>query len=446
MADDLGPRVLASIEGDLDEYSFKNWFGPQVVRFSSNGSGELKILASNDFTGRWLKEHYLDLITSKALEQGLEKVVIEVVPPEPKVPTDDVEPSDKDIKRATFGDGKPLQKRRLRRFKHFVCDETNRFAFAAAERLANRLVDGVGGDLLYIYGSTGLGKSHLLEAVQTFVRERNSLVTVDVTTAKEWTRVRVAEARESKDVRKRTPNLWIVDDLQELPQKQGMVQKDFSAFFDQVSAEGGSILVASMKSPEEMDWLLPELVSRLKSCLVVDVDFPGQATRLEILRKLVPVTVQIEPEALVLLAQAMTTDIRSLKGVLKKLLHYMEVVGGPGTVELARRVLGTKPPKQLTVEDVVQVVAKVCGYITPDAFMGGKPKTRKSEVVFPRQLVTYLLIMKLGMGKGDVRRLLGVDYSTVNHSEGAINKRLKAGDSRVLEAIALLDKIAQGLG
>lgn len=431
-----GQVVKASLMGVLDEHSFKNWFEP-VVFSSDAGSSLLRLTVPNAFFQNWIKEHYLDLIMEHGRKVGIETVEFE---------TNSSLGTAKPVCPGVTPTVAPAPRRELKPFDLFVSDLNNRLALAAVEALTSNLVKGEGGEVVFVHGPTGVGKTHLLEGAQAFVQARGPNLDTRFITAKQFTEMSVAAARAGGELPKaKTIKLLLVDDIQSLPVGKGVVQKDFAALLDQVLNSGGSVAIASMLSPDELEGrFLPEVLSRALSGIVASV-FPLEtATLVGLLKKLVPPGRRVDDEALELLARLVPGDLRRLKGALKTALLLANIRDAYVTVEIVQQALGTRPPRPVSLQDVLNVVAESCGYfagLQPDFLKG---KSRKRELVFARQLAIYLLSTRLGMENRELQDLTRHDHSTIIYSRDKIEGM--RGDSRVVEAIAKLDKIARGLG
>jgi len=312
-------------------------------------------------------------------------------------------------------------------FDHFVIGKSNELAAAAAHAVAQ--APGKVYNPLFIYGDTGLGKTHLMQAVaHEIVRTRPQTRVVFVGT-EQFTNDLVGsiQNRTTSEFRRRyrEVDLLLVDDVHFLKGKEA-TQEEFFHTFNAIYEAGRQIVLTSDRPPSEIPGLEARLVSRFQWGMVVDIELPDFEHRTAILRKkaeLDHLDRTIPADVIRFIAEHVRSNIRELEGSIIKLLAYASLRHREISVDLAREALrdrlrgseasGGGGRRRLDVQTIQEAVAREWG-VTAD---GLRSKTRTKTLTVPRQVAMHLMRELLGLQLVEIGGAFGGrDHSTVIHS------------------------------
>lgn len=414
-------KILDQIKTTINPQSFNTWFVPIV--FTSFKDNVLKLKAKNEFFADWIQEHYLPLIKTKAelVTQQPVEVVVETGSPD-ATPDAAPIPSFKPVThKADY-----LNDRYV--FDNFVVGNSNQFAYSAARAVAEAPGETKFNPLL-IYGDTGLGKTHLIQAVGQYVLQQNPKARVYYTTSEQFTFDFIESIKNNKITELsnyyRSADVLLMDDIQFFIAKE-RTQEEFFHIFNTLYQNQKQIILSSDRAPRDLQGLEERLISRFQWGLFVDIQPPDKETQIAIIRKKTEAEELNLPEEVVnLITDNSSANIRELEGTIIKLMAYSSLTKKDITLELAQRILKTsfKPAKRISVDLIIEAVAKYYG-IQENAI---REKTRSKEVVLPRQVSMYLAkqltdysLKTIGLSFG------GRDHSTVIHALGVIEGRIKS--------------------
>jgi len=320
-------------------------------------------------------------------------------------------------------------------FDHFVIGKSNELAYAAADAVAQ--APGKVYNPLFIYGDTGLGKTHLMQAAgHEILRTRPDTRIIYIGT-EQFTNQYVAaiQSRTTQDFRRRfrETDLLLVDDIQFLKGKEA-TQEEFFHTFNVLYEAGRQIVMTSDRSPSEIPGIEARLVTRFQWGMVADIESPDLEHRIAILQHKAQLDhlEQTVPENVIrFIAENVRTSVRELEGSVIKLLAYASLKHRDITIELAREALRDKlrfesstdsPAQNLSVTTIQKAVADEWG-VTPE---GLKSKTRTKSLTVPRQAAMYLCREVLNLQLVEIGNSFGGrDHSTVIHSLDRANTLLK---------------------
>ncbi len=322
-------------------------------------------------------------------------------------------------------------------FDHFVIGKSNELAAAAAAAVAE--APGTSYNPLFIYGATGLGKTHLMQAIAHRIIQRDPSVRVTYITAEQFLNdvINSIENRSMNEFKRRyrQSDLLLVDDVHVLAGKQ-QTQEEFFHTFNALYEAGRQIVLTSDRPPSEIPRLEDRLKSRFEWGMVADVSAPDLEHRIAILRRkalMDHLEHTIPDEVLHFIADHVQANVRELEGSIIKLLAYSSLRHRVVTVDLAREALRDKlrtaetnaPPRttrQDKVHHVQQAVAAEWG-VTVD---GLTSKTRTKVLTVPRQVAMYLTREIHGLQLVEIGAAFGGrDHSTVIHSLERVAEMVK---------------------
>ncbi|MBQ8072328.1 MAG: chromosomal replication initiator protein DnaA [Clostridia bacterium] len=333
-------------------------------------------------------------------------------------------------------------------FDRFVVGNANRFAHAAALAVAENPAEAY--NPLFIYGGVGLGKTHLMQAIGHFAREKNPGTQVLYMTSETFTNELISAIQQKKTFefreRIRKVDILMVDDIQFIAGRES-TQQEFFNTFNELHDAGKQIILTSDKPPKEIQRLEERLCSRFEWGLVADIQRPDEDTRLAILRdKAQREQIEAPDEVLQLIAGKIENNVRELEGGLTRLVAYSNLVGQPITVELCeaalKEIFDQRQHKQITAELIMRTVSDYYG-LSLSELTGA---TRRREITVPRQIAMYLTREMTGMSLPQIGNVFGGrDHTTVLHSCKTVEASTKdnAGMKAMVEDIQRMVKSAQ---
>jgi chromosomal replication initiator protein len=310
-------------------------------------------------------------------------------------------------------------------FENFVIGESNRFAHAAALAVAEQPAKSY--NPLFIYGDTGLGKTHLLHAIGHYVRQHLPDLIVRYVSTEHFLNDFIdairTNAQSSFKARYRGCDVLLVDDVQVIQHKERF-QEEFFHTFETLHSAGRQIVLSSDRPPKEMAILEDRLRSRFVSGLLTDVQPPDVETRLAILRK----KAEREPvpapdDVLSYIANNITNNIRELEGALHRVLAYSSITQMALTLPVATQVLGdlitANAPRPITPKLILEATADMFGLSIEDL----RGKSRSRPLVTARQIAMYVLREMTDFSYPAIGREFGDrDHTTVMHAVTKISK------------------------
>jgi chromosomal replication initiator protein len=419
-AEGLWSEVSGRLRGALNETTYRTWF--DHVEGLQLSDDEFVLAVPNDFTRNWIEGHFIGLISAAVGDATGHERRIQLAVTERDGET--AEPVDVH-RHEPVGIG--LNPKYT--FDSFVIGSSNRFAHAAALAVAEAPAQAY--NPLFIYGGTGLGKTHLLQAVAQYVSEHQGELSVRYVTSETFMNDFINALRDKRiegfKQRYRAYDLLLIDDIQFFEHKE-RIQEEFFHTFNSIYEAGGQIVISSDRPPREISTLEERLRSRFEWGLITDIQPPDLETRIAILRKKVK-TDRIhvpDPKVLEFIAGRISSNIRELEGALTRVVAFSSLTGRPMTEDLAQDVLKDVFPQgevqQVTIERIQELVSDRFG-VTLDELCGEK---RSQNIVFPRQVAMYLSreltdasLPKIG------RQFGGRDHTTVIHATTKIAGKIR---------------------
>jgi chromosomal replication initiator protein len=443
-ASEIWSRLLARARQELPEQTYRTWLEPtEALRLEGN---TIVVGAPDQFAADWNDSKHSELLSTYApvaLGHPLQVVfkvheerktrpqmdffVAPPPPPPPPAPASAVKPG----AAGSAGRGAPnasaahLNARYT--FDHFVIGKSNELAAAAAQAAAQ--APGKLYNPLFIYGATGLGKTHLMQAVahELLVRDPHTRVTFVGTEQFTNDLVGSIQGRTTGEFRRRyrETDILLVDDVQFLKGKEA-TQEEFFHTFNAIYEAGRQIILTSDRPPADIPGLEARLVSRFQWGMVADIILPDVEHRMAILRRkaqLDHLELTIPDDVIQFIADNIRSNVRELEGSIIKLLAFASLKRQEISVPLAREALrdklrasdelGVTDAAGLSVAAIQAAVSKEWG-VTPD---GLKSKTRTKTLTVPRQVAMHLCRELLGLQLVEIGSAFGGrDHSTVIHS------------------------------
>jgi chromosomal replication initiator protein len=424
--DALWSEVTSRLKSALNDSAYRTWFGEARAVAISNG--ELVVAVPNNFTREWIETHFGSLVRAAVSDASDSELSVRFRVDESLSRPAVVPDNGHQAARETLPGLNPKYI-----FDLFVIGSSNRFAHAAALAVAEAPAQAY--NPLFIYGGTGLGKTHLLQAIAHYVLEHTSPLTVRYITSETFMNDFINSLRDKRiegfKQRYRNYDVLLIDDVQFFEHKE-RIQEEFFHTFNSLYESGSQIVMSSDRPPREIATLEARLRSRFEWGLITDIQPPDLETRIAILRKKVT-TDRInvpDPQVLTFIAGRVSTNIRELEGALTRVVAFSSLTGRAMTVELAQDVLKDVFPmggaQQVSIKSIQEAVCNRFGLSSAE-LCGDK---RSQNIVYPRQVAMYLSreltdssLPKIGKEFG------GRDHTTVIHATSKIARLIREDPS-----------------
>ena len=313
-------------------------------------------------------------------------------------------------------------------FERFVVGSSNRFAYAAAKAVAEETNKRF--NPLFIYGDSGLGKTHLLHAIRTVTRQRHPDAYIVLVRGEDFMNELISAIQTARNLefreKYRSCDLLLVDDIQIIAGKQS-TQEEFFHTFNALYEANKQIVFTSDRPPQEMLLLTDRLKSRFESGLIADIQAPDYETRVAILKnKAVQMGMPPLPEDVTdYIASNITSNVRQLEGAVKKVYAYHSLEGSDLTVSMAanavKDMFREKTENVPTPDIIIEETAKYFA-LTPEDL---KSERRTKNVTHARKVSMYLIRKITNFSLEDIGVLYERDHTTVLASVRSIENSLR---------------------
>jgi chromosomal replication initiator protein len=418
-AEDLWTEVSERLRSALNESTYRTWFSDAAGLDLTDESFTLRV--PNDFAREWIEGHFLGLIDAAVRDATGDERRIELVVRD-EGGSNTPEPEPKSSPRVEGLNPKYT-------FDSFVIGSSNRFAHAAALAVAEAPAQAY--NPLFIYGGTGLGKTHLLQAIGHYIDEHAGDLSVCYVTSERFMNDFINSLRDKRiegfKQRYRTFGVLLIDDIQFLEHKE-RIQEEFFHTFNTLYEAGKQIVISSDRPPRQIATLEQRLRSRFEWGLMTDIQPPDLETRIAILQKKARTDgIQVaDADLMTFVASRVSSNIRELEGALTRVVAFASLTGRPMTVDLAQDVLRDVFPQgeaaQVSIERIQDEVSERFG-LSKEELIGDK---RSQNIVYPRQVAMYLSreltdssLPKIG------RHFGGRDHTTVIHATSKIARLIR---------------------
>ncbi|MDY5942840.1 MAG: chromosomal replication initiator protein DnaA [Oscillospiraceae bacterium] len=418
--EDIWKIVLERLKQDLSETTISTWF--DEVEIVSIKDRTLYLHCPNDF-----KRSTIESMFSDRIRDSLR----------------DIYSADFDVKLLSSDESaalfQPEEKRSVSvmdsgefTFDTFVVGESNKMAYAAARAVADGASDHY--NPLFIYGDSGLGKTHLIYAIAHQIRARRPSAKIIYIKGDDFINefIELVRAGRGSEFRAkyRDADLLLVDDVQFVAGKE-QVQNEFFHTFNTLYEAGRQIVLTSDRPPSDMHLLDDRLRTRFEWGLLVDVQPPDFETRLAIVKnKAAQWGTVIDDDIARYIAENVTSNVRQLEGTMNKILAYRDLIGREMDADAAHRAVEDFMKKNANLAPTAaMIIAETSRYFGIDEQVI-KGSARSREVVNARQAAMYLVRRMTALSTPDIgREFGGRDHTTVLHSLDQIEKKMKSDPS-----------------
>lgn len=433
----LWKNCLMEIETGISKANFSTWFkNTSIVK---EETGIVYIGVPNEFVRDWLINKYHKLITKtiadafegmRAVEYMITKV--EPVKQESVLPSETIE-KELPLKDLYINPDDNLNPRY--HFDSFIVGAFNELAYAAAQAIIES--PGTKYNPFFIYGGTGLGKTHLIQAVGNSIKEKYPNKKVHYMTLEKFATDFINSLQSNKansfKEKYRKYDLLIIDDIQFIG-KMEKIQEELFHTFNTFYENNKQIIFSSDKHPNYIPELADRLKSRFAAGMIVDISEPEYESRLAILKvKLNELNIDLGDDLVEYVASSVQGNIRELEGSLNLIVMQYRLKNKPLNLVEVKTLLknNMRPKRSIAIKDVVKIVSEYYKLEEDSVY----EKTRKKEIVRARQVIMYLLREDFNVSYPLIgQKLGGKDHTTVMHSCVKIKADLKT-DAQLMQEL-----------
>ena len=413
---DLFQMALSQMKGNLPETSINAWFGDAEAEAMEGN--RLVLRAASKFKKEIIENNFKSRLEDALSDLLGQHIEVEVIDGEQKA------------KPVQAGESIGLSPDEEYTFEHFIVGSSNKFAHAAAISVANHPAENY--NPLFIYGQSGLGKTHLLHAIGNVIRGTHPDFRIIYVKGEDFTNELVTAIQEG-DVaafrnKYRMTDLLLIDDIQFIAGKE-RTQEEFFHTFNALYEAGRQIVLTSDRPPKEMNTLEDRMKTRFEWGLLADIQPPDFETRMAIIKnKSVSLGFELPDDVCTFIAENVTSNVRLLEGTVKKIRAYHDLDNMELTVPNVSRAIKDMYNKEKaenlpTPSLIIGEVSRF--YNIEEAVIRGTLKNKNTAEA--RQVAMYLVRKLTNLSLPDIGKEFGRDHSTVIHSLKKVEQQLAAG-------------------
>ena len=414
---DIWTNVLTQLKRDLSETTISTWFDEleavEIRDFT------FYLYCPNDFKKGYVESLFLDNIKAVLRDIFSHDFDVRILDEEEMAL---FRSPDQDQRPASAFDSEEFT------FETFVVGPSNKLAYAAARSVAEKPASNY--NPLFIYGDSGLGKTHLLYAIAHVTRKNNRHSRIAYVKGDDFTNELIQSIRENKNQefrdKYRQADLLLVDDVQFIAGKK-QTQEEFFHTFNTLSESGRQIVLTSDRPPSEMTQLEDRLRTRFEWGLLVDVAPPDFETRLAIVKnKAALLGMELPDKISAYIAENVTANVRQLEGTINKILAYKDLLGNDTDEETVTRAIQDMLRRSNeyvpTPEAILEYISKY--YSLDESVIRGQQRVR--DAVSARQIAMYLIRSMTNLSLDEIGKVFdNRDHSTVLYSIQQVEKKMK---------------------
>ncbi len=435
----LWKNCLAEIETGISKANFSTWF--KNTSILKEDLGIIYIGVPNEFVRDWLKNKYHKLITKTIADtyenmRAVEYTITKIEPNKQELPEREngtylnKELPLKDLYISPEDNLNPRYQ-----FNSFIVGAFNELAYAAAQAIIEN--PGTKYNPFFVYGGTGLGKTHLLQAVGNSIKSKYPNKKAHYLTLEKFATDFINSLQSNKansfKEKYRKYDLLIIDDIQFIG-KMEKIQEELFHTFNTFYENNKQIIFSSDKHPNYIPELADRLKSRFAAGMIVDVSEPEYESRLAILKvKMEELGLDLDKDIVEYVASVIQGNVRELEGSLNSILCQYRLKNKPLTLLEVKNLLknNIKPKKNIAIKDIVKIISDYYKIEETSIY----EKTRKKEIVKARQIIMYLLREDFSVSYPLIgQKLGGKDHTTVIHSCLKIKNDIK-NDPQLIQEI-----------
>ncbi len=419
---DLWSAVIAELEGTVSDAVMSTWIKTLVpVDFK----GDCLILkTTSSFKKEIIDRRFRDNIKKSAASVMGFEIEIEITVHEEEQPEEEVVttifPSGVTITEVNPISFEPT-------FANFIVGPTNQFAYVAANAVTK--TPGKVHNPLFIYGESGLGKTHLLKAIKTEIKIKHPEMNILFTSGENFLNEMISHITEKNmsDFHKkyRSADVLLMDDIQFIG-KTNNAQEEFFYTFDALINQGKQIVLTSDRPPKDIPTLTERLKSRFVQGLLADIQPPLLETRIAIIRrKAQAFDMNIPDDVIEFIAERLKNNVRQIEGVVNKLHAVYSIDGSAPTIGVANDIIKDiiyyAQPTEVTINNIIDKVAAAFGVSSDDI----RSEKKKNEIVNARQFTMYIMREVTNLTYEEIGAQFKKKHSTVIYSTEAAESKLE---------------------
>ena len=439
--EELWQSVLARIQLNISQANFSTWF--ENTKIISQKKEKVVVSVPNSFVKEWLENKYDKTIIKiiHNFNKNIKKIEYVIGKPKLKKLKENIVdlPETNQLEFQQFKIDKESNLNPRYTFDSFIVGPFNELPHAAAIAVVEN--PGVIYNPLFVYGETGLGKTHLLQAIgneviKKFKRKKIKYIPSEIFTSEVVFAIKNRKMEEFKN-KYRNTDVLIIDDIQFIAGKE-KTQEEFFNLFNVLYENNKQIIISSDRPPRSIQSLTERLKSRFEGGMIVDISIPDIETRIAILKtKAQEKKIEFSDEIYEYIASVIKKNIRELEGALNRLIIHQRTNNEKPDIKKAKNILKdlfSNPSSRITPKKIIQTVAIFYDIKEKDILS----KSRKKEFVKPRQIAMYLLRKELKNSFPSIgRKFNGKDHTTAIHSFKKISEEIKK-DERIENEIRLI--------
>lgn len=433
-------RVRSALKADAGDHSYEAWLAPLVLVGCDGDT--VRLAAPSPFAADWVTSHYGDLLRRHwaAHQPAIRRVAVQIGTAGTAAPL---------VGKAAAPPAvsQPLPVDARYSFDNFIVGKANELAYNAALSMAEPGMPGF--NPLFLHGTTGLGKTHLMHAIGNAYLAHHPQGRVAYLSAEKFM-VEFMAALRAKDTisfkqRLRSVDLLMIDDVQFIAGKES-TQEEFFHTMNEIIGAGKRLVITADRSPQNLEGIQDRILSRMAWGLVADINPADYELRLNILHAKVAALgarVSVPDDVIEFLARKITANVRELEGALNRVTAFAMLVGKPVTLEFTRETLADllrAHEKKLTIDEIQRKVADYYGLKVADLLS----ERRAREVARPRQIAMYLAKKMTPRSLPEIGRRFGKrDHTTVMHAVKRV-EQLRGEDREIDSDVATLTRLLDG--
>lgn len=413
-------KVLSDVELNVSKANFSTWFKDTNILKFENGTVYLSV--PNEFVKNWLFEKYHKFVLKslRSIHENIRNIEYVIVNNTTKrkdlAKFQQISTSNNELPLNDFYVNKDDNLNPRYVFESFVIGSFNELAHAASQAIIKK--QGIVYNPLFIYGNTGHGKTHLIQAVGNHLKNKDGKKVYYVTSEK-FSVDCVNSIQQNKinffKEKYRKYDVLIMDDIQFLSNKEKS-QEELFHLFNTLYDNNKQIIFSSDKHPSYIPGLADRLKSRFGQGMIVDIQAPDIESRAQILRSKSRVNnFYLSDEILNFIAMTVEGNIRDLEGVFNSIVCQTQLKGRELNIGEVKNLLknSSKPKKNISIKEIVKIISNFYNLDEESIY----EKSRRKEVVKPRQVIMYILRKDFGVSYPSIgEKLGGRDHTTVIHS------------------------------
>lgn len=423
----LWNSVLSNLKSSIPEDVFNTWFAELLC--AREESEKIVLSAPNAFAALWIESNYKNLLSERINMAAGRRMVLCIEASEAEHLTKIQETRvaehrfqpEKIKKSASSVPSQPFVLNPKHTFEQFVVGKNNEYAHAAAMGVAR--APGYAYNPFFIYGGTGLGKTHLMQAIAHSILQKKPDVKIAYVSSEKFLNEYILSMQDQTQAefrrKYRNVDILLIDDIQFLSGKTGC-QEEFFHTFNDLFERGSQIVLASDRPPVEISKLSDRLISRFQWGLTVDMQAPDFETRVAILQKKAKMLgIEVKSEITDFLAERITCNIRSLEGALTRISSFAQIFQDErhDNLEYIERMLADiiqdEARSKVTIQIIQERVAERYALKMEDM----TSKRRPAKIAIPRQIAMYLARQLTSHSLQEVGEAFGGrDHGTVIHA------------------------------